>query len=226
MLTLQSPLSPLLVFPHGASCLGACEPPWSLTRGGVEVSGAPPRPCPRRGEATGGPRLGAATIRLLLSGAPGCAHGVYAGSPQDLYVTHRSGTAQVGSDWGSGSLWFLGDQREPCSHSPRAASPFRWETSEALSNALSCLPIPLVPPFTLGTAGDAAVSSRRGRKTEAQTWEVTGHSGREPQSPEIHNVPRPPSSLRATAPWGRVGVRDPGLGGPGCGGAGGCNLAH
>ncbi|XP_010855253.1 PREDICTED: neuronal calcium sensor 1 [Bison bison bison] len=65
--------------------------------------------------------------------------------------------AQVGSDRGSGSLWFLGDQREPCSHSPRAASPFRWETSEALSNALSCLPIPLVPPFTLGTAGDVAM---------------------------------------------------------------------
>ena len=43
-----------------------------------------------------GPRWGAARICPLLPGAPVCVHGVCAGSPQGLCVTHGSGTARWG----------------------------------------------------------------------------------------------------------------------------------
>ena len=104
-----------------------------------------------------------------------------------------------------------GSERAPLTQ-PSAAGPYRWETSEALVNALSCLPIPLVRPFTLGTAGDAAVSSRRGRETEAQTQEATGHAGREPRSPEIQ-CPKTTMLPMSTCPLGEGGGPCPWAGG-------------
>lgn len=151
-------------------------------------------PSPPRGEAAW-PQVGGSqdspTPPWSTRVCPWSLCGLTPGAVCDSWVWDSS----VGSDRGLGSLWLLGDQREPRSHRPWAAGPYWWETSEALLNALSCLPIPLVRPFTFGTAGDAAVSSRRGKETEAQTQEVTGHAGREPRSPEIHSVPRPPCSL-------------------------------
>ncbi|KAM7238365.1 hypothetical protein CapIbe_009885 [Capra ibex] len=86
--------------------------------------------------------------------------------------------ARVGSDRGSGSLWLLGDQREPRLHRPRVAGPYRWKGTPAERPPQGGCPqgvlqVPLwglQPLLSVPTVFELSFHQERVTEKEVQQW--------------------------------------------------------